>query len=167
MTNADHWQKQSMACYKENMVSAVYETLELMKHWYGTQASYKWLAKYFSSLAINQRKVTLYVVLFDQMYISAIGHIDCIIAWCMEVLLFTCTKHQVLQFCDSSFDHAWMTVWSSGPCTQWIILQQVVLLKALFSLFFFAVWQGSLSHETLTWENKITHYLKKRISATQ
>ena len=31
----------------------------------------------------------------------------------------------------------------------------------LFSLFFFAVWQGSLSHETLTWENKLTHYLKK------
>ena len=26
----------------------------------------------------------------------------------------------------------------------------------LFSLFFFAVWQGSLSHETLTWENKHT-----------
>ena len=31
----------------------------------------------------------------------------------------------------------------------------------LFSLFLFAVWQESLSHETLTWKNKQTDYLKK------
>ena len=54
-----------------------------------------------------------------------------VIAWCMEVLHFACTKDLVLEFCDSSFDHAWLPLWSSGPCPQWLILQQVVILKAV------------------------------------
>ena len=34
------------------------------------------------------------------------GIFNFVIAWCMEVLLFSCTKHFVLHFYDSSFDHA-------------------------------------------------------------
>ena len=31
----------------------------------------------------------------------------CVIAWCIEVLLFTCINRLALEICESSFDHAW------------------------------------------------------------